>query len=300
MTGPAILCAGEAVIDLIPDGDLLRPVPGGAAFNAARAAARLGAEAGFFGALSRDGFGDRLADAARADGVDLSLALRVDAPTPLSVADLTEGDARYTIHDAGGAGHEVTRDRLPALPGSVRALLVGGFSLIAPPEADAFEALALTRPGGVALMVDLNIRPGLIRDATTYRARLSRLMAAADVVKVSDEDLGWLGCAAEDVAPHALVLHTRGAAGARALRPGLTVTVPAPRMPVADTVGAGDVFDAAWLAFGLGAGQFAPDTEAALRAALDFACRAASLSCTRPGATGPTRQEMTCAPSSNA
>jgi fructokinase len=300
MTGPAILCAGEAVIDLIPEGDLLRPVPGGAAFNAARAAARLGAPTGFFGALSRDGFGDRLAAAARGDGVDLSLALRVDAPTPISIAELSGCDARYTIHDAATAGPEVTPDRLPALPASVRALLVGGFSLIAPPAAEAFETLALTRRPGVALMVDLNIRPGLIQDAALYRARLSRLIAAADIVKVSDEDLGWLGAGAETLAPHALVLHTRGAGGARALRPGRAVDVPAPRVRVADTVGAGDVFDAAWLAFGLGAGQFAPDTEAALRAALEFACRAASLSCTRPGATGPTRQEMTCAPSSNA
>lgn len=296
MRAPAILCAGEAVIDLIPEGDLYRPVPGGAALNAARAAARLGASVGFLGALSTDPLGERLAAAARGDGVDLSLTLRVPDPTPLSLADLSAGDARYTIHDAGTAGQAVTLGRLPALPRSTRALLVGGFSLIAPPAAEAFEALALARPEGVALMVDLNIRPALIADDTAYRARLARLIAAADIVKASDEDLAWLGVPAEDLAPHALVLHTRGAGGARALREGLTVAVPSPRVQVTDTVGAGDVFDAAWLAFGLTARQFAPETGTALRDALTFACRAAALSCMRPGATGPTLEEMTCAP----
>ncbi|TNF57923.1 MAG: carbohydrate kinase, partial [Rhodobacteraceae bacterium] len=76
VTGPALLCAGEAVIDLVPEGDLLRPVPGGAALNTAIAAARLGAPTAFFGALSTDGFGMRLARAAGQAGVDLSLALR--------------------------------------------------------------------------------------------------------------------------------------------------------------------------------------------------------------------------------
>src|SRR6056297_1929171 len=104
--GPAILCAGEAVIDLIPAdardgvaGDLYRAVPGGAALNTACAVARMGAPAGFLGALSTDRPGQMLAEHAARAGVDLRACLLVDGPTPLSLADLDGGDARYAIYD---------------------------------------------------------------------------------------------------------------------------------------------------------------------------------------------------------
>lgn len=292
---PDILCAGEAVIDMIPDGDVFRPVPGGAALNSARAAARLGASVGFLGALSRDALGRGLAEAARAEGVDLRFCLRSDAPTPISIAELQDGNARYAIHHAGTAGEAITSSTIPR-PDAARVLLLGGFSLIQPLAGDAFESLASQRPPACLLYLDLNIRPGMITDAAGYRARLHRLIACSDIIKASEEDLDWLGDDPLAAAPRALFLHTLGAGGASAQKGSVKVHVAAPRGAVIDTVGAGDVFNAAWLAFGLQSGEFAPQSETELRNALTFAVTAASLSTRQRGAIGPTLQEIPCAP----
>ena len=99
----------------------------------------------------------------------------------------------------------------------------------------------------------------------------------------------------------ALVVATLGANGALALGPGgQRLHVPAPTVRVVDTVGAGDAFTAALLA-GLDEQEILPKLrqetpepidESVLAAVLGQACAAAALTCTRPGADPPTRQEL--------
>jgi fructokinase len=90
---------------------------------------------------------------------------------------------------------------------------------------------------------------------------------------------------------------TRGAAGASAISANASVSVEARPVAVADTVGAGDTFSAALLAWLDEAGQLAKDRIAALTkdrlgAALDFASRAAAIAVSRPGADPPWRREL--------
>jgi len=244
-----------------------RPVPGGAALNSARAVARRGVHTAFSGAIGQNALGEVLMQDAISAGVDMRCCLRGPAETTL-----------------------------PPWP-AAQAILLGGFSLFHPPATEVFAWRALALPTGVALYLDLNIRPAVIEDEPAYRARLDQLMRAATIIKVSDEDedLDWLGATADRLAPSALVLHTWGAKGTIA-RIGMYKThIPAPQTDVVDTVGAGDVFNAAWLAFGLRAGQLVPRERLRLDAALRYAVTTASLSTTRPGATGPNHEEITCA-----
>lgn len=307
MGGPAILCCGEAVLDMVPaalaDGGAgFRPVPGGAALNSAVALARQGVVAGFVGALSTDPAGERLAAHLRTEGVTLTHATRSDRPCPLALAQPVVEGTRFDLYDIGTAGALYATSDLPdPLPGSVQALIFGGISLIAPPAAEAFETLARREGTERLIWLDLNIRPGLVREAESYRARLLRMAALADVVKASDEDLHWLGPGALDRlrADAPLLLHTRGAQGAVAMAGVEIVALPAPRAEVVDTVGAGDIFNAAFLAHLAHAGLLAkplalPDE--ALRAALAHGIRAASDSVTRPGADAPRWKETPCAP----
>lgn len=309
---PAILCAGEALIDMVPrqtlEGRAFLPMPGGAVFNTAIAAGRLGVPTAFWYGLSTDLFGEQLrAELARA-GVDTSLCRPFDRPTTLAFVTLVEGQARYLFVDENTAGRMVSPADLPEISSSVRALFVGGISLVGEPVGSTMEALAARIAGdglGRLIMLDPNIRPGFIRDEAAYRARIGRLIGLAHVVKFSDDDLVWLMGkrdmdemvrAVHAMGPH-LVLVTQGSQGARAFGAGLDIAVPAPTVTVVDTVGAGDSFNAAFLAALERRDALSPTGLAALdadaiEAALIFAVRAAAMSVTRVGANPPWQHEM--------
>ena len=292
-----ILCAGEALIDMLPrdtaEGAAFLPVAGGAVFNTAIALGRLGAPVAFHSGLSTDLFGDQLAAALDQSGV-VDRTARADRPTTLAFVTLTDGHAEYAFYDEGTAGRMLTPDDAPET-GDVTALFLGGISLAVEPCAAAYEALALRHPD-LPLMVDPNIRPGFIADPGTYRARLNRILAVADIVKLSDEDMAWLGTTPEEVlsrGPRAVCL-TEGARGATAITASGTVRVPAQTVEVVDTVGAGDTFNAGVLAGLHEAGALARDRidADALRGALELGVAAAAVTVSRAGANPPRRSEL--------
>ncbi|WP_414898324.1 carbohydrate kinase family protein [Rhodovulum sp. YEN HP10] len=306
-----ILCAGEALIDMLPRTSTggepaFVPHPGGAVFNTAIALGRLGVPTGFFAGLSTDLFGTRLAEALAASRVGTGLCPRPARPTTLAFVTLAEGQARYAFYDEATAGRMLAPADLPALPDHTRALFCGGISLMTEPCGSAYEALFLREAGARVTMLDPNIRPGFIADAPAYRARIARMIAAADIVKISDEDLHWLEGPGEpcDLARGLLgrgprlVLLTRGAGGAHALGRAAERFLPAPAMQVVDTIGAGDSFNAGFLA-GLSKAdaleraalaQGLPDS--VLEAALSLAIRAAAVTVSRAGANPPWMEEL--------
>jgi len=300
-----IVVAGEALVDLIvrPDGQLV-PVTGGGPYNTARAIGRLGLEVAWLGGLSRDHFGQVLEGGLVADGVSLALAQRTDLPTTLAVAELDEGgSATYRFYVEGTSAPAVAAEALAAgLPASSRAVHVGTLGLVLEPMATTLEALVAELPGDVLLMVDPNCRPSIIRDLDGFRARIGRVLARADVVKVSIEDLEFLvpGRAADEsvrrmvaLGPR-VVLVTDGARPVRAWIDDTVCEVEAPAVTVVDTVGAGDTFGGAFLACLLagGGGREAIADPAVVLRAVRFAVRASAMVCERPGADPPTLAQL--------
>ena len=108
-----------------------------------------------------------------------------------------------------------------AIPSAVQALHFGAISLIAEPCGSTYEALMHECAASAVISFDPNIRPGFVTDETAYRARMDRMAARADIIKVSDEDLDWLakGDRTEDTiaqwlaAATSIVVVTRGAGG---------------------------------------------------------------------------------------
>ena len=252
-----ILAAGEALMDLVPQGAAYLPRPGGAPLNVAVTLARLGVQAGFLGGLARDAFGRRIQQHLEASGVRLDYAVEVDRPTPLALVTLEAGEPQYAFYLEGTA---FMLERLPGLGPEVRAVCLGGLATACAPVDALFAGLL---EAGRFVALDPNVRPD-----TPPQAAARRLQEAGARV----------------------VVLTLGARGAVAFLPEGTVRVAAPRVRVVDTVGAGDAFLGGLLAFWDRAGlldrPFAPGLEAT-REALAFAARVAALTCTRPGADPP-------------
>lgn len=301
-----ITVTGEALIDLVIDGDgSPRPRPGGGPFNTARTIGRLGLAPAFLGRLSADSFGHQLRARLDQDGVRIAVPQPADAPTTLAVVDVdAAGAPRYRFYLAGTSATALDYSLLAAcVPGGMTALHAGTLALVAEPIATSIERLITTDlPAGTLVMIDPNCRPGAIADRAAYQGRLARILHRADVVKVSMEDLSYLypGAAARDAAAALLglgprlVLVTDGPRPARAFLPGKELTAEVPTVPVVDTIGAGDAFGGAFLAWWSCNGLTRPDLRrpGPVRGALRAAAEVASLTCTRAGAEPPWLEEL--------
>jgi fructokinase len=293
--GP-IVVAGEALADLVPNGGGFTTHLGGGPFTAARTLARLGRPAWFAGALSTDGLGTQLRAALVADGVRLDCVTLVDEPTTLAIADVdAEGAARYRFYVDGTSAPMLSAVTLPA---GVSALHVGTLGLVLEPMASVIETLVVEAPLDVLVTVDPNCRPDLVADRRAYRERLDRVLARADLVKASVEDLAWLE---PDARPAEAarrigvpVVVTAGGEGALVVTREDAVKVPARPVRVVDTIGAGDAFGGGLLAWWMerGLGKVALADTAALVEAAVFATRVASVVVSRAGAVPPWRSEV--------
>jgi fructokinase len=256
-----IICCGEALMDMLPrpledGGEAYLPVPGGAMYNTAVALGRLGEETGFLSGLSTDLFGQQLIDHLKDSGVNVSYCVRSPKPTTLAFVSLKDGNAEYSFYDENTAARMLTVDEFPVLPETVHAYHFGAISLIQEPCGSAFEALMRRVHQTAVISLDPNIRPGFVTDESAYRERLKRVIAMSDIIKVSEEDLAWLepGKRFEQIAHHwidggaSIVTLTMGSKGARSITPSSDVTLPTMPVEVVDTVGAGDTYNAGFLA----------------------------------------------------
>ncbi|SFS02603.1 carbohydrate kinase family protein [Yoonia litorea] len=303
-----ILCAGEALIDMLPrqtkaGEDAFAPHAGGAVFNTAVALGRLGTPVQFFSGLSSDLFGDVLRDQLAASNVDSSPAAVSDRPTTLAFVTLTDGHASYAFYDENTAGRMITVSDLPHV--TAGAVFVGGISLAVEPCADAYEALAAKAATTAVVMMDPNVRPSFIKNADAYRERITRMMGYAEIVKMSDEDLAWFypdddtETAARRVVANGvkLLCITEGSKGVTGYSSQHEVFVAAEKAEVVDTVGAGDTFNAGLLASLHSAGALSKDTVASLdeetiHAALSMGAKTAAITVSRAGANPPWAHEL--------
>jgi fructokinase len=301
-----VLVVGETLVDIVLRGATTAGEhPGGSPANVALGLGRLGREVSLLSRLGDDERGERVRAHLAASGVKLAAGTLAGGATSTATARLD---------DRGVATYEFELDwRLPdvvELP-PARALHTGSIAAFLAPGGEAVLDLVRRARGNLTVSYDPNARPVLMGDAAPARERVERFVAASDVVKVSDEDLAWLASGADpaQVAQDwlalgpALVVVTRGGEGATGVCAAGRVDVSAPRIDVVDTVGAGDAFMAGLLDALAGASLLGPDRAAALRAipderlaaAVRRATRVAAITCTRPGADPPTREELVAA-----
>ena len=305
-----IVSCGEALIDMLPrqtaDGSpCYEPHAGGAVFNTAIALGRLGVPSGFFTGISTDFFGDLLVDVLHRSKVDTRYVLRSDHPETVAFVRLTDGHASYAFYDESTAGRLLSEADLPNFSAEVKALQFGAISLIPEPCGSTYEALMRREKDNRVISLDPNIRPSFIKDKAAHRARMDRMIAMSDIVKLSDEDLVFFDSAGDfdTFAAHLiksgvkLVVMTKGGEGAIAVSATGKVAVPGIKVDVVDTVGAGDTVNAGILAYLSKAGKLNKQSLAALSlddmiGALSLAVRAAAITVSRAGANPPWEHEL--------
>lgn len=305
-----VVC-GEALVDVFavgetPTGITLDARIGGSPFNVAVGLARLGQPVGFCGGLSSGFIGRRLARALAEEGVDLACAPTVDAPATLSLIGVdAAGVPQYAFYGAGTADRLLPMSALDAVPAGAAAFQFGSYAMVVEPVAAVQRALVEREHRRALIAYDLNVRLNVEPDAARWRQTLDWMLLRVHLLKVSDEDLGLLfpGVSHEALARQwlqagvALVVVTRGAEGAAAWTATTHATCTPPHVAVVDTVGAGDTFQAALLTWLAESGRLSPAALRGLSAAdlgqgLDFAARAAALTCSRRGADLPRRAEL--------
>lgn len=314
MTEPSIMVAGEALVDLVGEADgRYRAVPGGSPANVAVGLSRLGAPTHLLARLGTGAFGRLIRTHLTGNGVRLDHAVDAAEPATLAVVSLDElGGASYDFYADGTADWEWRTEELPAeLPAGTLALCTGSIALARRPGAAALVDLVRREHerGEVTVVLDPNLRPALLGSPEEVARHWDELVASADVIKVSDEDLRRL---APDRDPAslaaswaqrgpALVVLTRGGDGAHGVTAGgVEAVVDAHPVDIIDTVGAGDAFTAglvdslrlAGLLGGRSRTALASMDASRLRDVLDRAVLVAAITCGRRGADPPTAAEI--------
>lgn len=304
-----VVC-GEALLDVFANGRTetglaLDARVGGSPFNVAVGLARLTQSVLFFGGVSNDFIGERLLDALLAEGVSTGTVSRLDAPTTLSVVGLNaQGVPSYAFYGERGADRQLPMSALAQVP-QAAAFLFGSYAMVVEPVAGTQRALVEREHQRSLIAYDPNVRLNVEPDVGRWREVLEWMLPRSHVLKISEEDLALLypGSRIDDVATRwvaqgpSLVVVTQGGEGAQAWTAQHRASVPAVPCTLADTVGAGDSFQAALLTWLSEQDALSPRSVRALdanalEAALRFAAQAAAITCSRRGADLPRRGDL--------
>jgi len=291
---PRILVVGEALIDIVERDGASSEHVGGSPANVALTLARLGRDATLVTDIADDERGRRIGEHLGASGVSV---VHGDAPRTST--------AKARIRPDGSAEYEFDLSWNPpaADPTPFGHVHTGSIAVYLEPGGSAILDLLEALPAGTTASVDANIRPALVGPHAAALARFERVAASCEIVKLSDEDAEWLypTVQLDEVLTRILALGarlaviTRGGEGLLLASAVARATVPAARIVVADTIGAGDsamgaILDEAFRQ-GLGAPNGMLLDEPALRAIGRWAARVAGITTSRAGANPPTRAE---------
>jgi len=244
---------GETVL-----GRSMSVLAGGKGANQAVAAARLGAEVAFVGAVGDDSFAAQAAAGLRAAGVDLSALATVPGPTGIALVTVS-ADGENSIVVIPGANAAVAADTV-----SAHAATVAGADVVVLqgeiPRAATETAARLAR-GRVVLNLApvIELSADVVRRAdplvvNEHEARLALSLLGGPDVPEDDHAAAARALTSAGVTSVVITLGSAGAVVATRSGDGEVATVPSPKVSAVDTTGAGDAFVGA-LASRLAAGD---------------------------------------------
>lgn len=307
---PSITVIGESLIDIIEAprriGSTRETHPGGSPLNVAVGCSRLDLPTTLVTGFAEDHHGQIIAEHLDTNGVTVVVGGR-SQPTSTAVALLdADGAAQYSF----SLSWDIEEVLIPAMAAVESATHVhtGSIAALLPPGNASLRTLIAAAQPHATTSFDPNCRPAISADVAVARRWAEDFVAASDIVKASDEDLCWLypdRPVDESMAVWlgfgpSLIVMTRGAKGPVLLTKSHRVEIPGETIEVADTVGAGDSFMAGIIsglaqldALGYaGRTRLHGLTPEQLHSLVDYANRAAAITCSRPGANPPSSAEL--------
>ena len=298
------LVIGEALIDVVHRADgRIAEHPGGSPANVALTLGRLQRPAELLTWIGSDVYGDLIRKWLAGSQVSLAPGSDGAASTSIATAHLgADGAATYTFDLDWNLPKNVV------VPEGTTVVHTGSIAAVLAPGAIAVRKVVENLRHRATITYDPNVRPSLMGSPAQARPQIEALVRAADVVKVSDEDLTWLYPGADlsviattwQRSGPAVVVVTYGGEGAVAYTASARIEVAAPTVTVADTVGAGDSFmgaliDGLWDADLLGAVKrpaLAAIGSDVLQGVLERCVRVAAITVSRAGANPPRLAEL--------
>ncbi len=295
----SVLVIGDANVDIeirLPSEHRLEthanPEPrmfgGGSAANTAAALARLGVATGFAGSVGDDSFGRFAVSDLEMAGVDTAtVSVATDAPTVAVIAVVqSDGDRLIYVWPPIGGAHSVLAptDAVNAVSG-VEWLHVSGICLRVSPAREALlDAMAVANSSGIPVSFDLNLRLENWGWDDGFRAIVEAAVECSDVVLgAASDEVGALTGIADPVAAAVelagedrIVVARLGPEGAVAGSSDEVVVAPGFEVSMVDSVGAGDAFNAGFIAARL--------RGSTVGESLRWGNAVAALTITRPGA----------------
>ncbi|MEI8593560.1 aminoimidazole riboside kinase [Photobacterium sp. Hal280] len=248
-----IWVTGDAVVDLIPDGDnRYLKCPGGAPANVAVAIARLGGQAAFFGRVGHDPLGRFMKQTLSSEQVNTDYMTLDEAHrTSTVIVDLDDsGERSFTFMVKPSADQFMQLSDIPEFSAG-EWLHVCSIALAnEPSRSSTLEAMRRIRRSGGFVSFDPNLRAEVWSDTDAIIPVVRQAMELADVVKFSDDELLFLtqtenleqALAAIQPYHHPLVLITQGAKGALVIFDSTRELITGQAVSPVDTTGAGDAF----------------------------------------------------------
>jgi fructokinase len=264
MTYPRVLCLGEILFDCLADRSGLSieeveswtAYPGGAPANVACALVKLGIPAGFIGAVGGDELGDSLVEVLQEVGVDTTGVQRhPTAPTrQVYVLRNETGDRSFAsfgeFNTAEFADTYLLAAQIPeVLFENAEFLVLGTLELAYPDSREAIKkAIKLAEIYNVKIIADINWRPVFWPNPDEAKSHIQSLLKKVDFLKLSEEEATWLFATTDAGAityrldsPEGVFV-TAGDRGCSYCISENEGKIPAFRVDVEDTTGAGDGF----------------------------------------------------------
>lgn len=296
-----VVALGELLIDFaqqsVDEGGYptMAAHPGGAPGNFLAALNKYGARTAFVGKVGDDAFGRLLVNTLKEAGIETrGIVADPSVFTTLAFVTFKDGDRSFSFARKPGADTMLRFDEVElSLIDQARVFHFGSLSLTGEPVRETTRrAVAYARERGKLITFDPNLRPPLWDSPEQAKEEILWGLDQADVVKISDEEVSFLwNCGEEEGARRLLEEHgvklamvTLGPRGCYLRNRKGACTVPSPRVTVADTTGAGDIFGGSAVSRLLELGKAPEELEQAeLEGIARFAATAASLSTEKPG-----------------